>query len=154
MPGGYLTRERYLGLSSRAQPTFASIRGRIYDIFEKYILLKRRRREHDSAERYVTGVKPLGFSGSADPFPGYRIHKLLGAMRGKHKLPGHPVQFLLSLSCSHTLPSNTCDAWSRYTNEAQDNLIVELFREYPIEPISICHHYSFIWYIASPKVPL
>ncbi|KAM5542262.1 hypothetical protein V8D89_004135 [Ganoderma adspersum] len=53
MPRGYLTRERYLGLSSRTQPTFASTRGQIYDIFEKYLLLKRRRREHDNAERYT-----------------------------------------------------------------------------------------------------
>ncbi|KAI1785417.1 hypothetical protein LXA43DRAFT_899902 [Ganoderma leucocontextum] len=71
-PRGYLTRESYLELSTRSQPTFASMRGRIYDVFERYLLLKRRRREHDDAER---------------------THRLLAVM-ATHRLPGHPVQFL------------------------------------------------------------
>lgn len=49
----YLSREAYLGLSERKQFTFASQRERIYNIFEKYLVLKRQYGDYDAADRYV-----------------------------------------------------------------------------------------------------
>ncbi|TBU23100.1 P-loop containing nucleoside triphosphate hydrolase protein, partial [Dichomitus squalens] len=78
---GYLSREAYLGLSERAYSTFATERERIYNIFEAYLKLKRRRQEYDDAERSRTQLNIT------------RTHNLLVLMV-KEKLPGPPVQFL------------------------------------------------------------
>ncbi|KAF8336966.1 P-loop containing nucleoside triphosphate hydrolase protein [Cantharellus anzutake] len=48
---GYLTREAYIALSHRSHSAFASDRGRIYDIFEKYHKLKIANNAFDSADR-------------------------------------------------------------------------------------------------------
>ncbi|KAF7367491.1 UvrD-like helicase ATP-binding domain-containing protein [Mycena sanguinolenta] len=47
----YLERETYLNLSERGQSTFADQRGRIYDLFERYLNTKRRQGDTDAADR-------------------------------------------------------------------------------------------------------
>ncbi|TBU42439.1 hypothetical protein BD309DRAFT_866302 [Dichomitus squalens] len=66
-PHGNLDREAYLGLSPR-HSTFVSIRNQIYDILQRYNLLKRRRHEYDDADRLINA----------------------------HTLPGRPVNFLFN----------------------------------------------------------
>ncbi|KAJ7652111.1 hypothetical protein DFH06DRAFT_1094341 [Mycena polygramma] len=47
----YLNREVYFNIGERRQSTFAEQRGRIYDIFEKYLGQKRSRGDTDAADR-------------------------------------------------------------------------------------------------------
>ena len=49
----YLSRDAYTRLSERTQFTFATQRGRIYDIFESYQKLKTQNRDYDTADRLV-----------------------------------------------------------------------------------------------------
>ena len=72
------------------------MRDRVYNIFERYVSLKRRRREYDDAERYGGIELRLKF-GLIQPSYFSRTHRLLAVLT-KEKLSGHPVQFLLSIS--------------------------------------------------------
>ncbi|RPD59351.1 hypothetical protein L226DRAFT_617323 [Lentinus tigrinus ALCF2SS1-7] len=72
--GGYLDRQAYLALSTRSYPTFASNRAGVYDLFEAYLRLTRKRRERDSADR---------------------AHALLRRLDSS-RLPGLPVDFLFA----------------------------------------------------------
>ncbi|PIL29941.1 hypothetical protein GSI_07852 [Ganoderma sinense ZZ0214-1] len=71
---GYLDREAYLKLGERSHPTFAALRDKVYDIFHRYLSLKRRRYERDDADR---------------------THDLLSLLK-VHGLPGKPVDFLFN----------------------------------------------------------
>ncbi|KAI1785405.1 hypothetical protein LXA43DRAFT_132191 [Ganoderma leucocontextum] len=73
-PRGHLDREVYIRLSPRSQPTFAAMRDRVYDIFERYLSLKRRRNERDDADR---------------------THELLSLLKA-NGLPGRPVELLFN----------------------------------------------------------
>ncbi|KAJ7171695.1 hypothetical protein C8R43DRAFT_874648, partial [Mycena crocata] len=68
----YLDREMYLNLGERGQSTFADQRGRIYDLFEKYLDQKRHLGNTDAAERTHTILKYLQKQG----IPGKKIDYL------------------------------------------------------------------------------
>ena len=48
---GRLDRETYVSLSSKSQPTFSDQRNLLYDLFERYLSLKKSFQEYDNADR-------------------------------------------------------------------------------------------------------
>ena len=56
-----LSRKEYLGLSSKVAPAFSleSEKSRVYDIFEKYHILKLRRRELDGVDRVIKVIRAV-----------------------------------------------------------------------------------------------
>lgn len=50
---GYLDYKAYLDLGERSHPTFATMRDKVYNIFNRYLKLKRGRYERDDADRCV-----------------------------------------------------------------------------------------------------
>ncbi|KAG2131228.1 P-loop containing nucleoside triphosphate hydrolase protein [Suillus bovinus] len=71
-PEGALNRPKYLRLSHRSHPNFASQREILYDIFEYYTKIKRQRRHHDVADRTHAILKAL----RSQRFPGQQIDYL------------------------------------------------------------------------------
>lgn len=55
--GHVLDRTTYMTLSHRTQSTFSSKREEIYNLFQAYLRMKRKRGEYDAADRSVQGLE-------------------------------------------------------------------------------------------------
>ncbi len=56
---GCLSREEYIHMSRRTQAMFSQQREAVYDLFEAYTRLKKSRRDHDAADRFVSRASQL-----------------------------------------------------------------------------------------------